>query len=132
MPPAFLLTLLAALIFRYLASQVRGQFRARLFVLLRRPLQRGRLISILREHPERMPEFRSRLLPLMATQVALDALACGVFVFALFVFPPAKFGPSDLALIHRGSVLIVAAAMAVEVFQLCLAFGVSLTARVRE
>lgn len=121
---SFLLLAVAALIFRYLASRSSAAFSVRVTSLLRREIPRNRLASVLREHPNRLAEFRSRALPLSALQVLLDFAACATLVVALYVFPPAKFGPTDLALFQDGSVAVVSIALLADLVM----FGLTLRA----
>jgi hypothetical protein len=106
--------LVAAVIFRYLAMRAKAAFGVSLTSIFQ-VVPKGRsAVDLLRQNPDRVEEFRTQALPLTAQQFALDAAACGVFIAAIFLFPPAKFGPTDLGLIQYGSVALVSAALLVD------------------
>jgi hypothetical protein len=111
--------LVAALIFRYLAMLARGTFLERFGRLLGRPAAGRRVESLLRQYPERAEDFRGRVLPYMALRTTLDALACFTFVAAVVFFPPSVFGERDLAVLQRGSALIVFVALLMDTAAFC-------------
>jgi len=115
----FFMLLAAALIFRYLAMLARGRFLDRFDRLLGRPAAGRRVETLLRQYPERAEDFRARVLPYMALRTTLDALACFTFVAAVFFFPPSGFGERDLALLQRGSAMIVFVALLMDAAAFC-------------
>src|SRR6266480_553495 len=100
----FFMLLAGALIFRYLAIRIRTTFGERLARLFGRSASRRAVVALLRQYPEHAMVFRIRLLPLSALELLLDTLACAAFLAAIIVFPPMKFGATDLLLLQRGSV----------------------------
>jgi hypothetical protein len=112
----FLFLVLAALVFRYLAFQANTAFVERLTRLLERNPSRRRLVAALKDHPERLAEFRARVLPLAARQLGLDSASCILLILAIYVFPPSVIGVHDLANLQWTSVVVVSLAMLVEGF----------------
>ena len=117
MNSSFLMLLAAAVIFRYLGSHSKSVFRGRLTRLLRREVTGNRLHTVLREHPERLPEFRSHILPMLTLQLFCDAAACSAIVLGVYAFPPENFGPNDLFLVRLTSTLVFALALLFDAYQ---------------
>jgi hypothetical protein len=111
---SFLLLIVAALVFRYLAFQANQAFTARLIEVLRFNPTRRRLAAALKDHPERLARFRSYVLPLAARQILLDSVACVILILALFQFAPPGIGSRDLAFLQWISIPVVSLAMAAE------------------
>ena len=122
----FFMLLAGALIFRYLAMRTRTTFAEGFARLFGRPVSRRAVVALLRQYPEHVAVFRMRLLPLSALELLLDMLACAAFLAAIIVFPPMKFGATDLLLLQRGSVGIVLVALLIDVLGLCRALFATL------
>lgn len=122
----FFMLLAGALIFRYLAIRTRATLAERLARLFGRAVSPRAAVALLRQSPEHGPVFRTRLLPLSALELLLDTLACAAFLAAIIVFPPTKFGPTDLLLLQRGSVGVVLVALLIDMLGLCRALVATL------
>ena len=106
MTPPFLFLLAAAGIFRLLSADSNKAFRQRLAKLLPRKVMQDRLRVLLEDYPERLVEFRWRVLPFSALHVALNVVACACFVAAVWYFPPTGLERWDLMFVRYGSVLL--------------------------
>jgi hypothetical protein len=106
MTPPFLCLLAAACIFRYLSSDAMKQFKVRLAHLLPRNVMKEHLQVLMAEFPERLAEFRRRVLPYSAWHVALNAASAICFVCALWYFPPQGMARWDLIFVRYGSVVL--------------------------
>jgi hypothetical protein len=106
MTPPFLFLLAAAGIFRLLSADSNKAFRQRLAGLLPRNVMQEHLRVLVDEYPERLPDFRRRVLPYSALHVALNAAACACFASALWFFPPSQMEHWDLLFVRYGSVLL--------------------------
>jgi hypothetical protein len=118
----FLMLLLGALILRCLAMRMRSTFTDRFSRLLGCPVFGRSVVALLRQHPAHADTFRARILPLAMYQLLFDATACAAYIAGIFVFPPAKFGVTDLALLQRGSACLVLIALVVDLLAFCRAF----------
>ena len=107
MTPPFLFLLAAAGIFRLLSADAKKAFRRCLARLLPRKVMQQHLRVLLEDYPERLGEFRRRVLPFFALHVTLNAAACACFVAAIWMFPPSGMSPWDLLFVRYGSVLLV-------------------------
>lgn len=114
MSPSFLLLIGASAIFRWLAAQAASAFDARLRRLLPPNAARRGIASRLRQAPHRIPEFRTRALPVRALAIAMDLLCCATLLTALWVFPPSFLAGSELAAIQYGGAFVVLAAALVD------------------
>lgn len=110
----FLMLLAAALIFGLLARNARTISLARLARIYGGQLSFRRLDAFVRRHPDRNEMFRSRVLPWIGVQLGFDVASCATFITAVFTFPPSKFGPTDLAVLQNGSVVIVLTALIID------------------
>jgi hypothetical protein len=106
MTPPFLFLVAAAAIFRLLSSDANTAFRRRLEGLLPRKVMQDHLRALLKDYPDRLVEFRRRVLPYSGLHVALNAAACACFVSALWYFPPSGMEHWDLVFVRYGSVLL--------------------------
>jgi hypothetical protein len=106
MTPPFLFLLAAAGIFRLLSADSNKAFQQRLAKLLPRNVMHEHLRVLLQDFPDRLGEFRRRVLPFSALHVAFNAMACGCFVAALWYFPPTGMEHWDLVILRYGSVLL--------------------------
>jgi hypothetical protein len=128
----FFMLLAGALIFRYLAMRTRATFAEGLARLFGRAVSPRGVVAWLRRYPEHGPVFRMRLLPLSALELLLDVLACTGFLAAIMVFPPTKFGATDLLLLQRGSVGVVLVALLIDMLGLCRALFATLQTKPAE
>jgi hypothetical protein len=64
------------------------------------------LRALLADYPNRLAEFRRRVLPFSGLHVAFNAAAAACFVSALWFFPPAQMEHWDLIFVRYGSVLL--------------------------
>ncbi len=110
MTPPFLLLMAAAGIFRYLSADAMKTFHARLARLLPRKIMQNHLKVLLDDYPERVAEFRRRILPLSALHVSFNAAACACFAAAIWFFPPHGIEYWDLIIMQYGSLLLIPAA----------------------
>ena len=110
----FLMLLVAACILRFLASEAKRAFSKRLVNLLPRKIVHSHL-KMLRQYPQDLPNFRARVLPFSALQIAFNALSCVCFVTAIWCFPPTMISSWDLLFMRYGSLLIVPLAFLVDV-----------------
>jgi hypothetical protein len=115
MTPPFLCLLAAACIFRYLSSDAMKHFHLRLALLLPRNVVDNHLQVLLTEFPERLAEFRRRVLPSSAWHVALNAASAICFVCALWYFPPQGMARWDLIFVRYGSVVLTPLAFLADV-----------------
>jgi hypothetical protein len=106
MTPPFLCLLAAAAIFRYLSSDAMKQYHRRLAGLLPRNVTQEPLRVLLTEFPERVAEFRRRVVPCSALHVAYNAASAACFVVALWFFPPQGMQHWDLIFVRYGSVVL--------------------------
>ncbi len=107
MTPPFLFLMAAAGIFRLLSSDANKAFNRRLARLLPRKVMQEHLRVLLADYPERVVEFRRRVLPFSALHVALNTAACACFAAALWVFPPTGMEHWDLVFVQYGSLLLM-------------------------
>jgi len=114
MTPPFLFLIAAAAIFRLLSADANKAFRKRLEGLLPRKVMRDHLRALLKDYPERLGEFRRRVLPYSGLHVALNAGACACFVSALWYFPPSGMEHWDMVFVRYGSVLLTPVAFVVD------------------
>ena len=110
----FFMLLVAALIFGVLARNARSISLARLARIYGAQGTFRRLDALVRKNPGQSELFRARVLPWVGFQLCFDVASCATFITAVFVFPPAKFGPTDLALLQNGSVVIVLTALVID------------------
>lgn len=110
----FLMLLVAALIFGVLARNARSISLARLARIYGAQPSFRRLDALVRKNPDQSQLFRVRVLPWIGFQLFLDVASCATFVTAVFVFPPSKFGPTDLAVLQNGSVVIILTALVID------------------
>lgn len=106
MTPPFLFLVAAAAIFRFLSADASKAFRQRLERLLPRKVMESHMNALIEDYPERLGEFRRRVLPYSALYVAYNAAACGCFAAALWFFPPTGMEHWDLVFVRYGSVLL--------------------------
>jgi hypothetical protein len=106
MTPPFLFLLAAAGIFRLLSADSNKAFNHRLARLLPRKVMREHLRVLLSDYPDRLAEFRRRVLPYSALHVALNAAACACFAAALWIFPPIGMAHWDLVFVQYGSLVL--------------------------
>jgi hypothetical protein len=106
MTPPFLFLLAAAGIFRLLSADANKAFRQRLASLLPRKVMEQHLRILLEDYPERVAEFRSRVLPFSALYVLFNAVACICLATGLWYFPPSGMEHWDLIFVRYGSVLL--------------------------
>ena len=111
----FLCLLAAAGIFRYLSSDAMKRFRLRLVALLPRNVMERHMRVLLEEFPDRVGEFRRRVLPYSAAHVGYNAAAALCFVSALWFFPPNGMQYWDLIFVRYGSLLLMPLAFAGDV-----------------
>lgn len=114
MTPPFLFLLGAAAIFRLLSADSNKAFRQRLARLLPRNVMEEHMRVLLEDYPDRLGEFRRRVLPFSGLYVALNAAACACFAAALWFFPPSGMQHWDLVFIRYGSVLLMPLALAAD------------------
>ena len=107
MTPPFLFLLAAAAIFRWLSADANKAFSQRLTSLLPRNVMREHLRVLLAEFPDRVGEFRRRVLPCHALHVVLNTAACACFAVALWMFPPIGMERWDLLFVQYGSLLLL-------------------------
>ncbi|MGA3171309.1 MAG: hypothetical protein ABSE62_09865 [Chthoniobacteraceae bacterium] len=115
MTPPFLLLVAAAGIFRWLSADANKAFSQRLARLLPRKIMQERMRVLLEDYPDRLGEFRWRVLPYSALHVALNAAACACFASALWYFPPSGMQHWDLLFVRYGSVLLIPVALVADV-----------------
>jgi len=115
MNPPFLCLLAAAGIFRYLSADAMRQFRLRLASLLPRNVTEGHLRVLLAEFPERVGDFRRRVLPWSAWHVGWNAASAVCFIAALWFFPPRGMQHWDLIFVRYGSVVLTPVAFLADV-----------------
>ena len=115
MTPPFLCLLAAACILRYLSSDAMKQFKLRLAALLPRNVMESHLQVLLAEFPERLSEFRRRVLPCSAWHVVYNAASAVCFVAALWYFPPHGMEHWDLIFVRYGSVVLTPLAFMADV-----------------
>ena len=115
MTPPFLLLLAAAAIFRLLSSDANKAFLKRLAQLLPRKIMQEHMRVLMEDYPDRLAEFRRRVLPFSGLHVAFNAAACGCFVAALWYFPPTGMAHLDLMFVRYGAVLLTPVAFLVDV-----------------
>jgi hypothetical protein len=96
----------AAGIFRLLSSDSMKTFNRRLARLLPRKVVEDHLRALLADYPERLGEFRRKVLPYSALHVVLNAAACACFAAALWMFPPSGMPHWDLVFVRYGSVVL--------------------------
>ena len=125
----FLMLLLAALIFGLLARNARAISLARLARIYGGRGSFRRLDALVRKNPGQSDLFRTRVLPWIGLQLCFDIASCVTFVAAVFVFPPSKFGPTDLALLQKGSVIIVLTALVIDLLSFIRALLATFEAR---
>jgi hypothetical protein len=106
MTPPFLCLLAAAAIFRYLSSDSMKQFKLRLAGLLPRSVTEDHMRVLLTEFPDRVVEFRRRVLPCSAAHMAYNAASAICFVCALWYFPPQGMEHWDLIFVRYGSIIL--------------------------
>jgi hypothetical protein len=106
MTPPFLFLMAAAAVFRLLSSDSNKAFNQRLARLLPRKIMQEHLRILLEDYPERLPEFRRRVMPYSALYVVFNTLACGCFAAALWFFPPGGMAHWDLVFVRYGSLLL--------------------------
>jgi len=106
MTPPFLFLLVAAVLFRILSSDSDKAFRRRLASLLPRKVMRDHLRALLEDYPERLAEFRRRVLPFSALHVGWNVAACLCFAAAVWYFPPEGMEHWDLLFVRYGSILL--------------------------
>jgi hypothetical protein len=118
MSPPFLLLLGAAAIFRYLSADANKAFKARLASLLPRSVVQEHLRVLAREYPDRLGEFRRRVVPWHGLHVLLNAAACGCFIPALWFFPPSGLDDLALGFLRYGSLLLAPVAFLMDIYTL--------------
>jgi hypothetical protein len=106
MTPPFLFLLAAAGIFRLLSADANKAFNHRLARLLPRKVMQEHLRVLMADYPERVGEFRRRVLPYSALHVAWNAAACCCFAAALWIFPPTGMARWDLLFVQYGSLVL--------------------------
>ena len=114
---SFVLLIVASGILRYVAVQARGAFVLRLAQLLPRKVTEGHLEALFTDYRPRLPAFRSQALPYSALEVVLNALACGVFVAALWTYPRQELSDMNLFLVRYCSAGIVLVALLGDVLE---------------
>jgi hypothetical protein len=107
MTPPFLMLLAAAGIFRLLSADSNKAFGQRLAGLLPRKVVEDHWRALREDYPERLGEFRRRVLPFSALHVGLNVAACACFAAALWFFPPRGMDRLDLAFARYGSLLLM-------------------------
>jgi hypothetical protein len=115
MTPPFLFLMAAAAIFRLLSADSKKAFNQRLARLLPRKVMQEHLRVLLEDYPERLGEFRRRVVPFSALHVALNAVACACFAAALWFFPPSGMAHWDLVFVRYGSLLLIPVALLADV-----------------
>jgi hypothetical protein len=111
MTPPFLCLLAAAGIFRFLSSDAKKAFLARLAAMLPRNVMQGHLRVMVEEFPERLAGFRRCVLPFSAAHLLLNTAACACFAAAVWYFPPGGMERFDLLFVRYASVLITPIAL---------------------
>ena len=106
MTPPFLFLMAAAGVFCLLAADAKKTFHLRLAGLLPRKVMQDHLQALLEDYPERLGDFRWRVLPFSALHVGMTAVACACFAAAMWYFPPAGMSHWDLVFVRYGSVLL--------------------------
>lgn len=114
MTPPFFFLLAAAGIFRLLSSDSQKAFNNGLSKMLPRNVMERHWQVLQGEFPDRLGEFRRRVLPFSALYVALNAAACICFASALWFFPPTGMAHWDLVFVRYGSLLITPVAFLVD------------------
>jgi hypothetical protein len=115
MTPPFLCLLAAACILRYLSSDAMKQFKLRLAALLPRNVMEDHLRVLLGEFPDRLTDFRRRVLPCSVLHLIYNAAAAACFVGALWYFPPREMQHWDLIFVRYGSVVLTPLAFMADV-----------------
>ena len=107
MTPPFLFLLAASAIFRLLSADAKKAFHRWLARLLPRKVMQQHLRALLEDYPDRLGEFRRRVLPFFALHVTLNVAACACFVAAIWMFPPRGLSHWDLVFVQYGSLLLI-------------------------
>jgi hypothetical protein len=115
MTPPFLLLLAAAGIFRFLSADAKKAFNQRLARLLPRKIMQEHLRVLMQDYPDRLSEFRRKVMPFSALHVGLNAAACSCFAAALWFFPPSGMAQWDLIFVRYGSLLLTPLALVADV-----------------
>jgi len=115
MTPPFLLLLAATGVFCLLSADSKKAFHRRLIRLLPRKVMQDHLRALLEDYPDRVGEFRWRVLPFSALHVAFNAAACACFAAAVWFFPPSGMSHWDLLFVQYGGVLLTPVAFLVDV-----------------
>ncbi len=71
---------------------------------------------LLAEFPDRIAEFRSRVLPFHAIHVMMNVAACACFAAALWMFPPTGMQHWDLLFVQYGSLFLLPVAFLADAF----------------
>lgn len=116
---SFILLVLASVILRHLSAEAKRAFAYRLRALLPRDVLCDHLQILLKQHRNRMPEFRTRALPMHAAHLALDAFSCATLLTALWLFPPSVLAGFELAVFKYAGLAVVLLALTVELVLLC-------------
>jgi hypothetical protein len=114
MTPPFLFLLAAAGIFRLLSSDAKKAFNQRLAKLLPRKIMQQHLRILIQDYPDRLPEFRRKVMPFSALNVLLNAAACSCFAAATWFFPPSGMAQWDLVFVRYGGLLLIPVALAAD------------------
>ena len=114
---SFILLIAAAGILRYVAVQARAAFVQRLAQLLPRKVMEGHLQALFDEYRPRLRAFRSQALPYSALELFLNALACSVFVAALWTYPSQQLSEMNLFLVRYCSAALVMFAFLGDLFE---------------
>jgi hypothetical protein len=116
---SFFLLLVSSVTFSYLGAQAKRTFHARVCGLLPRNVMRDHLKVLFSEFPDRLPDFRARVLPLRAGRLVFDALSCILLLVALWLFPPAFLRGFDLSVLRFAGLGLVTVACAVDTAAFC-------------
>ena len=98
------------MIFRLLSADSNKTYRRRLALLVPRNVTDQHLQQLkvlLKEFPDRLVEFRRRVLPYSGLHLLLNVASCGCFIFAVWFFPPREMQRWDLLFVQYGSLLVV-------------------------
>ena len=106
MTPPFLFLMAAAAIFCLLSADAKKAFHRRLTAMLPRKVMQHHLRALVEDYPDRLGEFRWRVLPFSALHVGLNAAACACFAMAMWFFPPSGMSDWDLLFVRYASVLL--------------------------
>lgn len=114
---SFVLLLIASGILRYVAMLARAAFVGRLTKLLPRKVMDDHLQALFAEYRPRLRAFRSQALPFSALELSLNAVACAVFVAALWMYPTQQLSELNLFLLRYCSAAFVLLAFLGDLFE---------------